>query len=102
MTLKIGSLFSGYGDLDGAAEQVFDARTAWVSDIDPGACKILAHRLTGRPAPEPTELDPKGKPHLSARFCEWMMCLPDGWVTDVPGLTRNQQPHAIGNGVAPL
>ena len=39
---------------------------------------------------------------LSARFAEWMMALPDGWVTDVPGLTRNQQLHAIGNGVTPL
>jgi DNA (cytosine-5)-methyltransferase 1 len=30
-----------------------------------------------------------------------MMGLPDGWVTDVPGLSRNDQLHAIGNGVVP-
>ena len=24
-----------------------------------------------------------------------------GWVVDVPGLTRNQQLHALGNGVFP-
>lgn len=30
-----------------------------------------------------------------------MMGLPDGWVTDVPGLTRNAQLKAIGNGVVP-
>ncbi len=29
------------------------------------------------------------------------MGLPDGWVTDVPGLTRNQQLRALGNGVLP-
>ncbi|MFI6883182.1 hypothetical protein [Streptosporangium canum] len=27
--------------------------------------------------------------------------MPTGWVTDVPGLTRNQQLHALGNGVVP-
>jgi DNA (cytosine-5)-methyltransferase 1 len=30
-----------------------------------------------------------------------MMGLPPGWVTDVPGLSRNQQLHALGNGVVP-
>jgi DNA (cytosine-5)-methyltransferase 1 len=30
-----------------------------------------------------------------------MMGLPAGWVTDVPGLSRNQQLHALGNGVVP-
>ncbi|MEV6984995.1 hypothetical protein AB0M95_27565 [Sphaerisporangium sp. NPDC051017] len=29
------------------------------------------------------------------------MGLPAGWVTDVPGLTRNQMLHALGNGVVP-
>ena len=42
--MRIGSLFSGYGGLDMAVEQVFGATTAWVSDVDKGACKILAHR----------------------------------------------------------
>jgi DNA (cytosine-5)-methyltransferase 1 len=44
MTLKIGSLFTGYGGLDQAVTQVTGAETVWVSDIDKGACKILAHR----------------------------------------------------------
>ena len=30
-----------------------------------------------------------------------MMGLPAGWVTDVPGLTRNAQLKVIGNGVMP-
>lgn len=29
------------------------------------------------------------------------MGLPDGWVSDVPGLSRNDQLHALGNGVVP-
>lgn len=59
-------------------------------------------RTFGRTAPDPTELGPKGKPRLSARFVEWMMCLPDGWVTDVPGITRNEALRALGNGVVPM
>ncbi|GFH64560.1 hypothetical protein Srut_10740 [Streptomyces rutgersensis] len=43
MSLRIGSLCSGYRGLDMAVEQVLGATTAWVSDIDPGANKILAH-----------------------------------------------------------
>ena len=63
---------------------------------------IASHeRLTGRPAPEPTKPGPKGNPRLSARFVEWMMMLPDGWVTDC-GITRNQALKALGNGVVPL
>jgi DNA (cytosine-5)-methyltransferase 1 len=30
-----------------------------------------------------------------------MMGLPEGWVCDVPGLTRNEQLKALGNGVVP-
>jgi len=29
------------------------------------------------------------------------MGLPEGWVTDVPGLTRNAQLRILGNGVVP-
>lgn len=54
-----------------------------------------------RPAPPPTELGPKGSPRLSARFSEWMMGLPDGWIMDVPGITRNEALKAAGNGVVP-
>lgn len=57
-------------------------------------------RLT-RPAPAPTELSAKGNQRLSPRFVEFMMGLPDGHVTDVPGLTRNKQLKALGNGVVP-
>jgi DNA (cytosine-5)-methyltransferase 1 len=54
-----------------------------------------------RPAPPPTQPSKKGTPQLSPRFSEWMQGLPDGWVTDVPGITRNEALKAIGNGVCP-
>ena len=57
-------------------------------------------QVLGRPAPRPTEPGRTGE-RLSPRFVEWMMGLPDGWVTDVPGLNRNAQLKALGNGVVP-
>lgn len=57
--------------------------------------------VTGRQAPIPTEIGPRGGRRLTARFAEWLMGLADGWVTDVPGLKRAEQLHKIGNGVAP-
>lgn len=47
--LRIGSLCSGYRGLDMAVEEVFGGTTAWVSDVDPGANKILAHRWPATP-----------------------------------------------------
>ncbi|GAA0932415.1 DNA cytosine methyltransferase [Nonomuraea longicatena] len=70
------------------------------SDIDWGAYARAVARweaVTG-PAPRPT--DDRGR--LSPPFVEWLMGLPPGWVTDVPGLTRTQQLHKLGNGVVPL
>lgn len=55
----------------------------------------------GRPAPAPTKPDGKDGAHrLSSAFTEWMMGLPDGWITDC-GLTRNEELKACGNGVVP-
>lgn len=57
-------------------------------------------QVTGRPAPEPTEEGAKGGRRLSARFVEWMMGLPEGWVTAPKlGLSRVQQLRMLGNGV---
>nr|WSX25622.1 DNA cytosine methyltransferase [Streptomyces tubercidicus] len=47
--LRIGSLCTGYGGLDMAAQQVFGGSIAWVSDIDPGACRIIDHRMPSVP-----------------------------------------------------
>ena len=56
-----------------------------------------------RIAPSPTKPDGKdGNHRLSAEFTEWMMGLPERWVTaeDI-GLKRNDQLKACGNGVVP-
>lgn len=60
-----------------------------------------AEQAIGRPAPPPTEIGPKGAPRLSPRFVEFLMILPEGWVTDVAGLSRNDQLKMLGNGVVP-
>jgi DNA (cytosine-5)-methyltransferase 1 len=58
-------------------------------------------RVNG-PAPRPTERTGRdGGYRLSPAFVEWMMGLPAGWVTDVPGVNRNGQLKALGNGVVP-
>jgi DNA (cytosine-5)-methyltransferase 1 len=57
--------------------------------------------VLGRPAPAPTKPDGKDGGHrLSSAFTEWMMGLPEGWITDV-GLSRNEELKACGNGVVP-
>jgi len=61
-------------------------------------------RVTGRRAPSPTEPAARagGRPRLSAVFVEWMMGLPEGWVTAPEiGLSRSAALRALGNGVVP-
>lgn len=58
-------------------------------------------KLLGRLAPAPTKPDGKEGGHrLSSSFTEWMMGLPEGWVTDC-GLSRKEELKACGNGVVP-
>lgn len=57
-------------------------------------------QVTGRLAPRPTEPGRTGE-RLSPRFVEFLMGLPEGWVTDVPGLSRNAMLRILGNGVVP-
>jgi hypothetical protein len=57
--------------------------------------------VLGRPAPAPTKPDGKDEAHrLSSAFTEWMMGVPEGWITDC-GLSRNDELKACGNGVVP-
>lgn len=56
--------------------------------------------VLGRPAPDPTELGPKGGRRLTAAFSEWLMMLPAGHLTSV--LDRNPALARAGNGVVPL
>ena len=53
----------------------------------------------GRPAPTPTVQD-RNKRRLNPQFVEWMMGLPDGWVTG-HGLSAAQELKMLGNGVVP-
>lgn len=55
-----------------------------------------------RPYPDPVIVKKTGKLSTNPAFVEWMMGLPDGWVTAPEiGLTRNEQLKACGNGVVP-
>ncbi|MFF2657256.1 hypothetical protein ACFVUH_07805 [Kitasatospora sp. NPDC058032] len=123
----IGSLCTGYGGLDMAVQAVLGGELAWVADPDrsgrgPDQCDVRPGQpdpdrrppagtdwgpyrpairrweaVLGRPAPRPT--DAAGR--LNPVFVEWMMGLPAGHVTAVPGLTRTAQLKALGNGVLP-
>lgn len=91
-TPRIGSLFSGYGGLDLAVEQVFGARTAWHCEIEPAPSKVLAAHWPGVPNHrditavrwadvEPVDILTGGFP------CPILLCLPrepkhvtDQWV----------------------
>lgn len=54
--------------------------------------------MTGRGAPCPTQ---PGTGRLSTGFVEWMMGLPQGWVTGGEGLPRGTQLRLLGNSVVP-
>jgi hypothetical protein len=57
--------------------------------------------VINRPAPEPTKPDGKdGNHRLSSKFTEWMMGLPDGWITG-HNLKRTDELKLAGNGVVP-
>lgn len=59
-------------------------------------------QVSGQWAPSPTEPNPRtGRLRLSPRFSEWMMGLPEGWVTGIEGLSYAAQLKLIGNGVVP-
>lgn len=67
------------------------------------AAAVARWEALTRPAPAPqTPTGKNGKHRLSAAFVEWMMGLPDGWVTNPAiGISRNNQLKALGNGVVP-
>jgi len=89
---------SGTTSSVGLATKIDNLETNW-GKFEP-AIKRWEETL-GRPAPEPTKPDGKDGAHrLSSAFTEWMMGVPEGWITDV-GLTRNEELKACGNGVVP-
>lgn len=89
---------AAHGQISGQYRaQMAEALTKW-GDF---ATAIKRWEQATRTAPAPTEWTGKGTPRLAAAFSEWMMGLPAGWVTDVPGITRNEALRALGNGVVP-
>jgi len=90
--------------------QKFSARTSDTDDDDkngsngtdfgPYTAAITRwEQILGRPAPPPS-ITPKNKQRLNPLFVEWMMGLPEGWVTG-HGLTPSQELKLLGNGVVP-
>ena len=49
MKLRAGSLFSGYGGLSLAVEEVFDAEVAWHCEFEEAPSKVLEHHWPGVP-----------------------------------------------------
>ena len=47
--LRVGSLFSGYGGLDIAVEEVFNARTIWFSEINEPVARVFSHHWPEAP-----------------------------------------------------
>lgn len=76
---------------------------SWVSTdgTDYGPAIRRWEQITGRSAPCPTEPGTRGNRRLSPVFTEWLMGLPDGWVTAVAGIPRKEQLRILGNGVVP-
>ena len=72
-------------------------------DVRWGAYESAIRRwenILDRPSPPPTQLTERGNHRLSPVFVEWMMGLPEGWVTDID-ISRADQIKALGNGVVP-
>lgn len=90
----VGRQLAGARDADGCG----GSRRAW-GQYEP-AIRRWEH-LTGRAAPAPTVAGRRGGRVLNPEFSEWMMGLPHGHITSVPGLSRNDQLRLAGNGVCP-
>lgn len=86
----------GNGNGHGRSLSVEARRYAYALGPYAEACARWA-TATGRHAPPPVD----GEGRLSPRFVEWMMGLPDGWVTAVDGISRTRQLRLLGNGVVP-
>ena len=54
--------------------------------------------VLGRPALVPAVAG-RTRNRLNPAFVEWVMGVPAGWVTEVPGLSYREQIHLLGNGV---
>jgi DNA (cytosine-5)-methyltransferase 1 len=93
-----GANHSGSGSASSRSIATVFEQTNW-GKFEPAIRRWEA--IIGRPAPEPTKPDGKeGNHRLSSKFTEWMMGLPDGWITG-HDLKRNDELKLAGNGVVP-
>ena len=94
-----------------------DLRTTVTQDWDSSAWAEYTEAIedwesvTNEWCPVPVEMNRNGNPRIAARFSEWMMGWPKGWVTDL--ITTNRRLYKegmisrtaamkmIGNGVVP-
>lgn len=90
----VGRQLAGARDADGCG----GSHRAW-GQYEPAIRRW--ERILGRPAPAPTVAGRRGQPVLNPELGEWMMGLPAGHITAVPGLTRNEKHRLVGNGVCP-
>jgi DNA (cytosine-5)-methyltransferase 1 len=95
----------GVVQTDTVARAIFSSKEGTLPDPSKWGKFALAisrwETLLGRSAPPPTKPDGKDGAHrLSSTFTEWMMGVPDGFITGV-GLSRNEELKACGNGVVP-
>lgn len=76
--------------------------TAQLEDFEQYAPTIERWEVIhGYPVPAPLAVSPRGGMRLSARFVEWMMGLPPGYVTDVD-IPNTAKFRILGNGVVPV
>jgi DNA (cytosine-5)-methyltransferase 1 len=87
----------GWRPLDRAAVASLPDPETWGKYAETVA---LWESVTGIPAPEPTEVGPKGGRRLNPALSEWMMGLRPGLLTG--RMSRNDALKAAGNGVVPL
>lgn len=92
-----GTAGCGEAGLPGTAERAGPTGGGAGTDWGPFTAAVRRwEHLTGREAPAPLLT---GTKQLNARMVEWMMGLPDGWVTDV--VPNRRALKTLGNGVVP-
>jgi hypothetical protein len=102
------AFFNGLKVTDSVTQQLSSVPSAKVSlasgETNWGKFSAAIERwekVIGRKAPAPTKADGKDGSHrLSSLFTEWLMGLPEGWITGV-GLRRKEELKMAGNGVVP-
>lgn len=90
---------------EGVLPREFESWDELPASWSPGWAKYLPAMerhaaVLGRTWPHPTVTGRNGQPALNPAFVEWMMMLPDGWITDLD-IPRTRAVAMLGNGVVP-